>query len=162
MAQIARISGRHVFAAIAVFFGVVILANAAFIALAIRSFPGESPKKSYLQGLHYNDALAERAAQKALRWRAEVVRAERTGAGGEIALRLYDASGAPLGGLSVDGVAKRPADDNDDHEISFDDRGGGVYGASVESLAPGVWDLTARAQNDAGETFDITSRIIVE
>lgn len=161
MAQTAKITGWHVLGAMVAFFGTIIVANAIFITAAVRSFPGESQKKSYVQGLRYNDVLAERAAQEALGWRAEVVLAERRRTGGEIALRLYGEDGRALENLSVSGELNRPAHDHEDRALRFEDWGG-VYRASVEALAPGAWDLRARAENAAGDVFDIHSRIIVE
>jgi hypothetical protein len=46
------------------FFGVVIGVDVAFSVLAVRTFPGEDIRNSYVQGNHYNETLAERAPSR--------------------------------------------------------------------------------------------------
>ncbi len=162
MARTAKITGKHVLLALLAFFGVIIVANAIFITLAVRSFPGESEEKPYIQGLNYNKVLADRAEQAALGWRAEVVRAERTGDGAIIGLRLYDAADQPLLRLRIEGVLKRPAYKGEDTAITFNLTSEGVYQASVSPLSPGVWDLSAEAANEKGERFDVAARMMIE
>ncbi len=60
----------HVLAAMLAFFGASSPSMSAFAAIAVRSFPGEDVRRSYLQGLHTTDTLAERRTQAALGWRA--------------------------------------------------------------------------------------------
>ncbi len=152
------LTGRHVLLIILGFFGVIIIVNVIFLTFALRTFPGESMKKSYLQGLNYNEVLAERAEQAALGWSAEILR---TGADGVIEVRLLDADGAPLKGLTVAGQLRRIVHDRDDRALSFMSMGEGRYRAEAGALAPGAWRLAARAENPAGETFDFTARIEV-
>ena len=153
------LTGRHVLMALSGFFGVIFVVNAIFLTFALRSFPGESMKKSYLQGLHYNDILTERAEQAALGWRAELLRADRNGAEGVIELRLLDAAGSPLTGLTLEGQLRRPAHSRSDQALSFIDAGRGVYRTSVSGLAPGAWSLTAQAENAYGDQLDLASRV---
>ena len=47
------ITGRHVLLMLVAFFGAILVANAIFITVALKSFPGESQKKSYVQGIRY-------------------------------------------------------------------------------------------------------------
>lgn len=153
------LTGRHVLLFILAFFGVIITVNMIFLTYALRTFPGESMKKSYLQGLHYNDILDERAAQAALGWRAEIVRADRVAGEGVIELQLFDESGAPLSALNVTGELRRPAHSRDDRLLSFAHRGEGLYHASAGPLDAGVWALTVQAEDSAGEILDVTGRL---
>jgi len=162
MAGSAKITGKHVLFALLAFFGVIVVANTIFITLAVKSFPGEAEEKPYMQGLNYNKVLADRAEQAALGWRAEVARAERAGDGAVIGLRLYDAAGAPLLRLSIDGALKRPAHHGEDAALAFNLSSEGIYLADIPSLAPGLWDLSAVAANEKGERFDFRARVMIE
>ena len=145
----AQVRGWHVLTAILAFFGVVIAVNAAFITLALQSFPGEDVRRSYLQGLHYNDTLAERRAQAALGWRADAVLTEASGgAAVEIVLRKRD--GAPVEDAVLEGSLEWPTAARHDHALLFEAAGGGRYVAHVGELIPGRWRLRGRAQRDDG------------
>lgn len=139
------LSGKHVMAAMLVFFAVVIAVNGAFVFVALRSFPGEEVKRSYLQGLNYNATLAERRRERALGWRAET---ELSGAAHATLLRarLTDREGRGLDGLTIEALLRRPADSAHDLTLTFAPRGDGLYVAEVPALAAGVWDLRATAE----------------
>ncbi len=156
------LTGRHVLLALIAFFGVIIVANTIFITLAVKSFPGESEKKSYMQGLRYNDVLAERATQSALGWNAAVTRIKLAETGGFVEISMLDGNGDELLHLNIEGALKRPAHDGEDSDLAFEELGGGAYRARTMVLTAGAWDLEARATNAAGEQFDISSRIIIE
>jgi nitrogen fixation protein FixH len=109
--------------------------------------------RSYLQGLNYNDTLAERRAQEHLGWRAS---AALTGTPGAAALevRIVAQDSAPLAGLAVSGALRRPADERGDIPLTFAARAPGVYIAELGTLGAGQWRLRARAENEAGQAFD--------
>ncbi len=153
-----RLTGRHVLIMVCLFFGVMIFANVIFIRAAVRTFPGVSEEKSYIQGLHYNEALAKRAEQSLLGWTAEIVQMERNADTGNIAVRLTKDEAA-LSGLSVTGVLKRPATDDADQPLLFIAQVDGVYKAEVSAFEPGIWDLVLRVEGMAGESLDVDARI---
>ena len=150
------LKGRHVLFTLFGFFGVIFTVNAIFLTYALRTFPGESMKKSYLQGLHYNELLLERAEQAALGWRAELIEANGEGV---IEVRLTDAAGAPLKGLTVNGELRRIVHARDDRALAFASMGEGRYRAPAGALDPGAWSLTGHAENSAGEELDFTARV---
>lgn len=152
-----KLTGRHVLLMLIGFFGVMLIANVAFVTVAVRSFPGESQKKSYLQGLHYNQTLAERAVQKALGWRAEITRVEND----LIEVRLF-AGGNALTDLTVTGELRRPASAGSDHALAFHEISPGVYRATPALLTSGAWDIEGLAKNARGQEFDFRARVIVE
>ena len=159
MAKKGELTGRHVLFMVIAFFGVMMVVNFIFVRAALKTFPGVAEDKSYAQGLRYNETLAEREAQLALGWQAEITGISRDGERGIIVLQMmHDAS--PLSDLSVSGVLKRPAQDNDDQALTFKAAGEGVYEAYIPVFAQGVWDLTARAENPSGEGIDFEARII--
>lgn len=154
-----RITGRHVLFTTVGFFLVVIAVNAVFITLAVKSFPGEQEKKSYVQGLHFNDHLKAKEAQDSLGWKAEITRAEIADGNAVIELYFSDADEAPLYDLDINGLISRPADDDFDQEIAFSPAGPGHYVAVIGGVEPGVWLLKAEALNLKDETFSLETKI---
>lgn len=150
-----EVRGWHVLAMLLAFFALVIAVNVAFAVLALRSFPGEDVRRSYLQGLQYNDTLAERRAQAALGWRIEV--GQRAGA---LEVFANNRNGEPLDRLTVQGELQRRADARFDRSLTFEHVGAGRYVARVEDLAPGAWRLRARAEDGQGEALDFESELI--
>lgn len=157
-----RIKGYHVLAAMVGFFAIIIVVNAIFISLAVRSFPGEQEEKSYLQGLHYNDRLKAREAQAALGWTVNIEKASLLNEAGVIEIAFKDREGAPIYDLAVAGVLSRPADDDHDLQLEFAAAGSGKYHAQVDAIGPGVWSLKAFAANTRNETFEFETKLYFE
>ena len=157
-----RLTGKHVLAIIVAFFMSVFIANAIFITLAVKSFPGEQEKKSYLQGIAFNDRIAEREAQAALGWTAEISQASLRSGVAEIELLFEASSQAPISGLGLTGALVRPADDGADHPLAFEQTGPGRYRASVAGVSPGAWRLEAVAIGAHGEKFVLQKRMTLE
>ncbi|HVK80655.1 MAG TPA: FixH family protein, partial [Verrucomicrobiae bacterium] len=105
-----RMRGWHVLALMLAFFGFIIGVNVTFAVIAVRSFPGEDVRRSYLQGIQYNDTLAQRREQAALGWQANAgFTPSADGAALEIVLR--DSDGAPIDGATISGEIQWPTTD---------------------------------------------------
>jgi nitrogen fixation protein FixH len=150
MKRAKELKGIHVLASLLTFFGAVIAVNVYFIVKAIDSFPGEDEKKSYAQGLRYNDTLQDRARQRALGWRAVAALTPQSASGVRLEVRLLDRNGAPIDGLAISGELRRPADAKLDRALSFEARGAGLYVAKVPALDEGRWTLRAQARSASG------------
>jgi nitrogen fixation protein FixH len=146
--------GVHVLWSLIGFFAFVIAINVAFTVLAVRTFPGEDVRRSYLQGLHYNETLAARRAQAALGWRASAALAP-SAAGAIVEVRIRERDGAPLSHLTVRGVLRRPTHESADVSLEFTPRGGGAYVAHIGRLDAGQWRLRARAERANGAALDL-------
>lgn len=144
-----EIKGWHVLAAMLAFFGAVIAVNATFVVFALSSFPGEDVRRSYLQGVQYNDTLAERRTQDALGWRA-AADFVRESEGATLEVQLLDRQGRPLNGALIQGELRWPADARRDHAVAFAPIGDGRYRAEVRGLTEGRWLLRARAERGDG------------
>ncbi len=155
------LNGKHVLAMFLVFFAIIIIANAVFITFAVKSFPGEQEKKSYLQGVRFNDRLAEREAQNALGWTAEIATARAEDGLVSIELAFRSATNAPISGLSVEGVLSRPVSDEFDAPVAFEELAGGAYRASI-AVPSGAWRLQATATNENGDRFELEKRLLIE
>lgn len=144
-----ELRGWHVLAAMLTFFGIVIAVNIAFTLMALRSFPGEDVRRSYVQGVNYNDTLAERRTQAAQGWRATVELTQRA-SGAQLVLTLVDAQSEAINGAEITGGLQWPTDARRDRALSFTAAGYGRYVADLDNLPPGRWRLRARAQSDHG------------
>ena len=153
-----ELKGWHVLLIMLGFFGVMFSVNGVFLFHAITSFPGEDIKKSYVQGLSFNDTLADRAAQAERGWSAEAGLVDE-----RLILRLQDAADAPLSGQFVVGELRRLATSQEDRAISFQPRMSGEYIADIGPLAPGQWLLRVNVFDAQGETvlFHLEKTLIV-
>ena len=153
-----ELKGWHVLLIMLVFFGVMFSVNGVFLFHAITSFPGEDIKKSYVQGLSFNDTLADRAAQAELGWSAEAGLVDE-----RLIVRLQDAAAAPLSSQLVVGELRRLATNQEDRAISFQPRLNGEYVAETGRLAPGQWLLRVNVFDMDGETvlFRVEKTLIV-
>lgn len=151
-----EIRGWHVLAAMLGFFATIIAVNVMFAIYAVRSFPGEDVPHSYLQGLHYNDTLAEHREQAALGWQASTeLRSEADGAVLEVVL---DARSVAIDGATLTGELEWPTNSQLDRALTFEPQGDGRYVARLGALGHGRWRLRAQAQH-AGNAFDFESEL---
>ena len=155
------IHGRHVLMGLAGFFGVMLIANAIFTYYAVVTFGGGDTSDPYRKGIRYNDTIAAAARQAERGWLGLVTYSREAG---QVSLRLADGDGAAVPGLQLFGTIGRPATDQDDVQIGFQEQSPGLYVARVK-LAPGQWtisiasrDLTANDQT----LFQLKKRLWVE
>lgn len=160
--MIREITGRHVLFAFIAFFLCVMAVNAIFIAYSVKSFPGQTVEKPYLEGLRYNETLAGKSEQEALQWSAEIADARLDGERGVFALVFRRADGSPVSGLDVEGALERPAHAGEDIALAFVEGAGGVYRASQAGVGAGAWDLKARATRADGARFDLAKRLVLK
>lgn len=157
-----RLTGLHVLAITVLFFFVIIAVNVVFATLAVKSFPGEEEKKSYFQGLHFNDHLKALAAQEALGWAVEIDKAERSGNSAVIELVFKDSDQKPIYDLNVTGALWRPADDDYDQTLAFSPAGPGRYVTRADNVGPGVWQLKAEAVSVRNEKFALETKLYLK
>lgn len=152
-----HIRGWHVLAMMLAFFGTVIAVNVIFAVVAVRSFPGEDVRRSYLQGIQYNETLAQRREQAALGWRATAGLSP-NGESAVLEVVLRDRAGAPIDGATLAGELQWPATDAFDRTATFEAIGSGRYVARLDDLRPGRWRLRAHAERESG-SLDFESEL---
>ena len=156
------LKGSHVLAIALAFLAVILAANAVFITLAIKTFPGQVVDKPYEQGLRFNEQIAAKSRQAALGWTADIDRATIVNGDAEIEIRFASSSGDPLHGLAIEGQLRRPAAKGEDKALVFESGSSGAYIAKVGGVEMGAWDLTVTATAQTGETFALKKRLILE
>lgn len=154
----AKLKGWHVLLIMLGFFGVMFAVNGVFLFHAITSFPGEDVKKSYVQGLNYNDTLAQRAAQAELGWTAEAGWRD-----DQLIFRLKDETGEALSNMSVIGELRRQTTRSGDRAIVYTAVGGGEYIVEDATLAAGLWALRISVYDPEAETllFNVDKEFLV-
>ncbi|MEO1039096.1 MAG: FixH family protein [Pseudomonadota bacterium] len=138
-----KITGKHVLFTMIGFFTVIITVNIVFITLAVNTFSGEEVERSYMQGLAYNEVIAERRAQDELGWTASVNQSE-----GRILIAVSNAEGDPVQALRLEGLLRHPTQMDYDRTLSFSEIRAGVYAAPYGAPFEGRWRVTVAAQGD--------------
>lgn len=159
-----ELTGRHVLFIMIGFFGAIIAVNVVFVRYAVESFPGEQVKKSYYQGLKYNEALEEKDRQAEKGWRMLLTTPPIAGEQSLIDVKLVNKDGSPIYSASLEGTLTRPTTDDGTKILSFYPIGEGIYQSKISDLTIGAWDLTLTAGEKGAEDIQLSAstRIRVE
>jgi nitrogen fixation protein FixH len=155
----APLSGRKVLLLLIAFFGVIFAVNTFFIVQAVTTFRGEDEQDSYLQGINYNQTLAQRKAQAALGWQASVEPVGAKGEGTRILVRLTGPTQAPITDAAVKGLARHPSDATRDRALSCREAEPGDYICRGPRLSEGYWDLVVDAKTKTSVPFEASARL---
>ncbi len=147
-----KLTGRAVLLWLGGFFGVIVAANAGFVALSIASFHGEDRVRPYQQGLDYNAALQARARQRAEGWQAAMTLTD----GARLRVTITHKDGAPVVGLTLAGQLRHPTDSAHDQPLRLTEAAPGRYEARL-AQAKGWRDVVVR--NDGGTPFEAERRL---
>lgn len=140
------VKGHHVLVVILGFFAVIIAVNSIFITMAVRTFRGEEVERSYMQGLVYNEVLAERRTQAEMGWHAGINLVEDA-----LILAVEDRSGDPVEGLKLEARLRHRVDMAYDQALVFTEGEPGVYRAPIPDLGEAAWIVSVSAENQPFE-----------
>ena len=135
-----RFTGWHMFAIMAVFFGIIIAVNLSMAFLASSSWTGLIVKNSYVASQQYNDELGQADEQKRLGWYSDI-RYDDDG----LAVALYDKDNSVLWPNELILNIGRPAYEQDDRTLSLSSDNKGVFRFS-EKLPLGTWQVRINAK----------------
>jgi nitrogen fixation protein FixH len=152
------IRGKHVLIAVLAMFGIVIAVNLTFVFFALDSWTGLTTQNAYQEGLTYNQVLAARDAQRDLGWQGSLELGRRDAAD-SVTLILTDRDGAPLAGLAIAGLLRRPTHEGLDRPLEWRGDGAGRYTALVELPERGNWDLELTADDGRHPPFEMKARL---
>lgn len=148
-----KLKGWHVLMWFLAFFGLMFAVNGVFLYNAITSFPGEDTKKSYLQGLNYNQTLSARADMAELGWTAQIGMDQN-----DLVFRLEDAASSPISGREVTALLRRLATTSGDTEITLDASTTGEYRADLSALESGQWEAILMVRSLDGAQIEFEAR----
>lgn len=131
-----ELKGKHVLAAVLLFFGVIIAVNFTMARLASTSWTGLVVKNSYVASQQFNDELSKAQKQKALGFKSSISYGAHT-----LALSLYDVDGNILIAEELKAQIGRPAFEQSDQVLNFISLPNGRNKISV-ALDQGIWAVT--------------------
>ncbi len=152
-------TGRHTLITLLCTFAVVLGVNFYFIYQAEATYPGEDVQRPYLQGIHYNQVIAARAAQAAMGWHATIGAVRDAAGNAVITVTIADKTGAPVAHEALAGLLRHPMNEELDHPIAFVARGDGSYVGRVSGVGAGRWDVEVQSTT-AKEAPFTTDRLI--
>ena len=156
------ITGRHVLLAMIAFFGVIFIANAIFIYLALDSYTGLDTKSAYEKGRNFNAELAEAKAQAARGWQVNINLDPASDGTHRVTMVPKDSDGNSISGLVVMAHFKRPTQANLDKTAELIEHKHGTYDAQVNLTAKGQWILELTAKRDNQQVYKSRNRIVVK
>lgn len=154
-----KITGRKVLAGLIGFFGLIFVANAIFVWLALESWTGLSTEDAYRKGLAFNDMLVRADAQRALGWRVETNFDVQAATRGRLSLALAGPGGGAIEGRDVTVVLRRPVVEGLDFEVNLPEAGKGVYAADISFPLPGQWDARIEVSRPGAAPYLVETRI---
>ncbi|WP_406854525.1 FixH family protein [Alsobacter sp. KACC 23698] len=156
-----RLNGRHVILILLGFFGVVFAVNGYMMHVAIKTFSGMESATPYKDGLAFNAELADARRQAELGWTVNASVTRGPDGHARIDVIASDRNAMALAGVELRATLERPADKREDRGVELTALGGGRYGAAVEGVAPGQWDLVLDIVRGDQRAFRSRSRIML-
>lgn len=153
------IRGKHVLYGVLAMFGLVVAVNMVFIYLALDTFTGVTRENPYQEGLAYNEVLAARETQRDLGWQGDVAFSQAGSGEDSITVTLTDRAGAPLDGLTLAGVLRRPTHEGMDQTLTWREAAPGVYTTVADLPRRGNWDLEITADDGRNPPFEMKTRL---
>jgi nitrogen fixation protein FixH len=121
-----QLTGKHVFAMLLAFFGVIIGVNMLMAYFANSTWSGLVVANGYVASQSFDKNLAKARAQEALGWNvAFTFKADR------INLAFADKQGKPIDALTITGDLERTVTDKQDQKLAFTSMGGGVWEVEI-------------------------------
>lgn len=140
-------------------FGVIIAVNATLITFATGSFSGLVVEHPYRKGAEYTRTQAMLQDQRQLNWQYELHSEPHPDGSLDIAI-AWRQGGAALDDLHVSAEIIRPVENAPPVALVLQNRGGGVYAASVRLPAIGLWDIRIMAERGEAR-FVAAERLVV-
>lgn len=151
-----EVTGRTVLFWLIGFFGFVFIVNAIMVRAATSTFGGVKTQSSYRAGQTFEGEVARATRQQALGWQID---GSLTGRGGKAVLdvRVRDARGGPVTGLTADARLAHPVDERQDHVIALGRIGAGQFRGEA-GAHPGQWELIVNFYRGNERVFRSRSR----
>jgi nitrogen fixation protein FixH len=136
-----KLTGRGVLMWLFAFFGVIFATNFYFVAMSVKTFSGEDDEDPYMQGIQYNNTLANRAEQARLGWHATISSNRLSSGKLEIDVTIAHPDRTPETGVTLKGQLRHPADQGRDQPLDFHQVSTGTYAVDVANVTPGSWEV---------------------
>lgn len=137
------ITGRKVLLGMIGFFGVIFAVNGVFLYFAMKSWPGLTTDKAYVEGIEYNQVLEAAEQQQALGW-ISAIEYRTVDGHGVIRVLLSDRDLQPIDGAEPYITLTRPVGSDTSMTVSAIAVEPGIYDAILPALNDGRWRVTVR------------------
>ncbi len=151
------LTGRAVVIMLALFFGLMFVANGALVYSALSTLHGAELENPYDASQVYNQRIAAARAQEQLGWVANVT-TRQEGEAERVVADFRDRAGAPIPGLEVRARFVHPFDRGADREAALTSDGGAYEGVAAP-LHAGRWTLVIEAKQDGQRKFTSQNKI---
>ncbi len=138
----------------------VIAANGALIYFALQSKPALVDTHPFEDGRTYNRELVAASTQDKLGWTAALEPPLRAGTVAPVAFAVRDRAGAPITGLAVELLIRRPVGALPDQLLVLAEAGPGRYTAAVTLPLAGQWQFDIVARH-GGDEFVFARRVVI-
>ena len=161
-----KLTGQHVLAMMLGFFGLIIAVNALFIFLALETWTGLVSDKAYVEGLSYNEKIAEGRRQAALGWTVDlglVTLGQGGEAGRDVMVRVdvsEEAGPVPVDRVEV--LFRHVIFESRDVAIEPLKTGPGRFEGRVSLPEAGQWDVRIVVEDADGQLFRRDSRVEID
>ena len=139
------LTGRQVILGFVAFFAVLIIAQVAFIYIAVSTHTGMVSQQPYRKGLNYGERIAQSDKQKQLGWKTSFSLSDKQD---RLILSIENKENAPVSGLTLSGQLSRPVHKNEDLTLKFREDRPGAYGADLSGSKLGSYIVDVAAQQD--------------
>jgi nitrogen fixation protein FixH len=153
-----ELTGRKVLLLLIGFFVVIFAVNGVMVHAAISTFSGVDTPSSYQAGLMFEGEVAKAARQEALHWQVDGTLRRDGGGEAVLDIRVRDAQGEPVTGLTADARLAHPADERLDHVIPVARNGAGRFHGESRAK-PGQWELIVDVYRGHDRVFRSRSRV---
>jgi nitrogen fixation protein FixH len=158
-AQGRKLTGRGVIIWLIATFGVVLAVNFYFIYEAEHTYPGQDVSHPYLQGVDYNQTLADRVKQAKLGWSASIGGTLAKDGTATITVTIHDKDGKPVSGEALGGLLRHPMDEELDRSIALKEEGNGTYVGHLAHVGVGRWDVIVKRKTAKEAPFEAERRL---
>lgn len=153
--QTREFTGRHMWFAVGVFFGVIIAVNVGMAIVASTSWTGLVVQNSYVASQEFEEKRIAHEAQQAAGWGASFAYVQ-----GLASLTVVDGAGDPVDLGTVTLKVNRPVGGHDDQAVTLERTASGGYEAVLE-LGTGVWNALVEAADTPEGPFQLHQRFSV-
>jgi nitrogen fixation protein FixH len=155
-----EVTGRTVLFWLIGFFGFVFIVNAVMVRAATSTFGGVETRSSYRAGQVFEKEIARATQQQARGWRVDGSLVDRNGKA-VLDIRVRDAHGLPVSGLTADARLAHPVDERQDHVVTLGRIGAGQFRGEA-AAHPGQWELIIDFYRGNERVFRSRSRVTLD
>lgn len=153
------VTGRTVLLWLGAFFGVMAIANAAFVYFAVSSFPGVDVDSAYTAGQTFAAERTRAADQASRGWQVDIAVAADNGRSTVFSVTARDDKGLALPNIVFTGRLRSPKGPEFDRTIVFSENLAGRHVGDAGAILTGRWTMVLDGVRDDERLFRSVNEI---